>query len=251
MSQSQQTEFGSSQFDPFEPDLDTISFTTSHQASSSYHRSGSSFLQPSVPSPIALEAEHFQCFQRVGPGRIGTYFLFDAMNHSNWVDWWLQTDYGSTNTMIPWDSQHGAASETWKQYEQVAHVVSGSPKVMCKRCGLILEHPYGTKKQTSNGKSTEKVNRHGTTTITRHLETAACKKATGIRKQKGVMRGFIQSVYTVLSFFHTTYLYQYQYRVIPKRKHLSRKKTGTINSYNSLPSIDSHSDLSKTHPFVS
>jgi hypothetical protein len=76
---------------------------------------------------------------------------------------------------------------------------------MCKRCGLILKHPYGTKKQTGNGKSTKKVNRHGTTTITRYLETAACKKAAGIQKQKGVMRGFIQSVYIVLSFCYTTY----------------------------------------------
>ncbi|CAG8247486.1 unnamed protein product [Penicillium salamii] len=62
---------------------------------------------------------------------------------------------------------------------------------MCKCCGFILEHSYGTKKQTGNGKSTKKVNRYGTTTITRYLETVACKKAIGIWKQKGVMRGFI------------------------------------------------------------
>ena len=61
---------------------------------------------------------------------------------------------------------------------------------MCKRYGLILEHPYGTKKQTGN-ESTEKVNRYSITTITRYLETVAYKKATGIRKQKGVIRGFI------------------------------------------------------------
>lgn len=205
MSQGQQTEFGSSQVDPSEPDINTISFTGSHRVSNCYNRGGSSFVQPSAPPSIPPEAEDIESFQQViGPDK-RPYFLYDAMNHSNWVDWWIHTNYGSTNATIPWDSQHGSASETWKEYEQAADAVFGSPKVMCKRCGAFLEHPYSTKQPTGKGKSTEKVNRHGTTTISRHLDTVGCKRAIGKQKQKGAIRGFFQSVCTILSFFYTTY----------------------------------------------
>lgn len=205
MSQSQQTEFGSSQVDPFEPDIDTISFTASHPPSNSYYRGGSSFIQPSIPPSIPPEAEDIECFQRViGPEK-RLFFLYDAMNHSNWVNWWLYTNYGSTNATIPWDSQHGSASETWKEYEQAADTVSGSPKVVCKRCGAFLEHPYSTKQPTGKGKSTEKVGRHGTTNLSRHLDTVGCKRAIATKKQKGALRAFVQSVYIILSFFRTTY----------------------------------------------
>jgi hypothetical protein len=101
------------------------------------------------------------------------------MNHSDWVDWWLETEYGSNNK-ITWESQHGSDSETWKQFEQVAHEGTESPKVMCKRCDAILELPYGTK-EDANGR----VGRHGTTTITRHLQISTCQKATGARQERG------------------------------------------------------------------
>jgi hypothetical protein len=127
-------------------------------------------IPPSIPSSIALDP--LERFERVGPGRRGQFFLYDAMNHTDWVDWWLETDYGTNNSKIAWESQHGSASETWKQFEQVAHTGTGSPKVMCKRCDVILEHPYATKKDDSG-----RVGRHGTTTITRHLQTSSCRKA--------------------------------------------------------------------------
>ncbi|KAJ9482154.1 hypothetical protein VN97_g11287 [Penicillium thymicola] len=109
------------------------------------------------------------------------------MNHSDWVDWWLEADYGSKNK-IAWESQHGSASETWEQFEQVAHTGTGSPKVMCKRRNAILEHPYTTKKD-ANGR----VGGHGTTTITRHLQTSACQKATSGRQQRDGITRFLQT----------------------------------------------------------
>lgn len=107
------------------------------------------------------------------------------MNHSEWVDWWLQTDFGS-KTKISWDSNH--LSDVWKQFAQVAHSADGAPKVMCKRCSAILEHPYTIKKD-ANGRD----GRHGLTTMTRHIKTSACKKAAGTHQQRGGLNKFLQA----------------------------------------------------------
>ncbi|CEO59598.1 hypothetical protein PMG11_04270 [Penicillium brasilianum] len=61
---------------------------------------------------------------------------------------------------------------------------------MCKRCDAILEHPYATKKD-ANGR----VGRHGTTTITRHLQTLTYQKATRVRQQRGGLKGFLHSLF--------------------------------------------------------
>lgn len=190
MSQSQQTECGSQlSFCDIEPDdLSLITHSNCPATPSTSRQVDSfSFVQPFVPSSVAPDPP--ERFQRVGPGRRGQFFLYNVMNHTDWVDWWLETDYGSNNSKIAWESQHGSASETWKQLEQVAHTGNGSPKVMCKRCDAILEHPYATKKD-ANGK----IGRHGTTTTTCHLQTLACQKATGVRQQRRGLRGFLQSV---------------------------------------------------------
>ncbi|KAJ9482200.1 hypothetical protein VN97_g11237 [Penicillium thymicola] len=105
------------------------------------------------------------------------------MSHSDWVEWWLQTDYGS-KSKISWDSNH--LSDVWKHYVQVAHSVDGAAKVMCERCSAILEHPYTIKKDI-NGKD----GHHGTTTMTRHLKTSSCVRAAGVNQQKGAISKFI------------------------------------------------------------
>jgi hypothetical protein len=71
---------------------------------------------------------------------------------------------------------------------------------MCKRCDAILEHPCTTKKD-ANGR----VGRHGTTTITRHLQTSVCQKAARVRQQRGALKGFLYSVCKSLSFFEKSH----------------------------------------------
>ena len=73
-------------------------------------------------------------------------------------------------------------------FKCMGSLCSGSPKVMCKRCSAILEHPYAARKDT-NGKDT----RHGTTTMTRHLGTSACKKAVSTGQQRGRLNKFLHS----------------------------------------------------------
>ncbi|KAG0157822.1 hypothetical protein PDIDSM_5332, partial [Penicillium digitatum] len=66
-------------------------------------------------------------------------------------------------------------TEIWNSYHQVAQGIDGAPKVMCKRCGKILEHPY-----TLSPNSTGKAQYHGTSTIQKHRKTAGC-----LRSEKG------------------------------------------------------------------
>jgi hypothetical protein len=39
-----------------------------------------------------------------------------------------------------WDSAHH--TPIWEKYDQVASAQDGTPKIMCRRCTKILEHPY-------------------------------------------------------------------------------------------------------------
>ncbi|EED20345.1 hypothetical protein TSTA_035710 [Talaromyces stipitatus ATCC 10500] len=91
------------------------------------------------------------------------------MAHNDWVDWWLQTNFGR-KSKINWDSTRHA--EIWDYYHQVAHSVDGALKVMCQRCGAILEHPY-----TVNSKTKGKIQYHGTSTMQKHLKTAGRLKS--------------------------------------------------------------------------
>ncbi|KAG0161688.1 hypothetical protein PDIDSM_5318 [Penicillium digitatum] len=86
------------------------------------------------------------------------------MSHNDFVDWWLETDYGR-KSKLKWDSNRH--TEIWNSYHQVAQGIDGAPKVMCKRCGKILEHPY-----TLSPNSTGKAQYHGTSTIQKHRKTA-------------------------------------------------------------------------------
>lgn len=128
------------------------------------------------------------------------------MNHNEWVKWWLETDYGLNNHKIAWDSRHGSAAETWKEFDQVAHAETGSPKAIYKRCDTVLEHPYAIKKDdngtgTSTSTSTGKAARHGTTTITRHLQTSGCQRTASGRRQREGLRRFLQVVCEVYQIF--------------------------------------------------
>lgn len=86
------------------------------------------------------------------------------MGKDEFINWWLQTEYGSQSEYqkkIRWDAKR--SSSTWKNYDQVAHHISGEPKVMCRRCGKDFTHPH----QHANG----------TNSMKRHFEANKCKRA--------------------------------------------------------------------------
>ncbi|KAG0152779.1 hypothetical protein PDIDSM_2584 [Penicillium digitatum] len=148
MSQSQQSEFASSQFGG---DYDNLSYlipsnypATPSTSQQTFDVSVPAFLRPDDPPLLP----HLERFEHVGPDRKKLYFLYDRMNHQEWVEWWLQTDHGSKGK-VAWHSNH--LSHVWDHFTQVAHSSDGSPNVMCKHCSAILEHPYAAKKD-ANGK---------------------------------------------------------------------------------------------------
>ncbi|KAL2694983.1 hypothetical protein AAEP93_002551, partial [Penicillium crustosum] len=95
------------------------------------------------------------------------------MTHTEWVDWWLQTDFGR-KSKIHWDSNH--QSDVWGRFNQVANSIDGAPKVMCKNCGQILEHPYTIHPHPTGDR---KAQYHGTSTMSKHIKSAGCRKAKG------------------------------------------------------------------------
>ncbi|KAJ5853100.1 hypothetical protein N7534_005643 [Penicillium rubens] len=171
MSQTQQSTFSSSIYDG---DLDLIPYSqfTPDFSESQETLPTEDFLRPAIPSSIPL------CLTRVGPNRVKNYLLYDEMVHNEW----LETGYGKKHN-IPWDATH--QSTTWNDFHQVANISDGAPKVMCKRCGQILEHPNFVR-ETKDGRKP----RQGTSTMKTHLKTAACVKAS--QGQKSDITRFLQ-----------------------------------------------------------
>lgn len=178
MSQSQQSFFSSSIYDG---DLDNLVLynhpTPELSESQETLQSVEAFLRPAVPSQIPSS------LTRVGPGRVKNYLLYDQMTHNEWVSWWLETGFGK-KVNIPWDATH--QSTTWNDFHQVAHSSDGAPKVMCKRCGQILEHPNFIREKDGRKQ------RQGTSTMKTHLKTIACTKAS--QSQKSDITQFLQRV---------------------------------------------------------
>lgn len=115
------------------------------------------FLRP-LTIPLSLE--------RDGPDRKKSFILFSEMSKNEFVEWWLQTDFGSKlghQGKIRWDAKH--TSNAWKNFDQVAHYITGEPKVLCQRCKKTLPHPHYTG--------------HGTNSMGRHLSGEKCQKSTG------------------------------------------------------------------------
>lgn len=166
--------------------LYTSELSVSQQTINSFDQE---FLRPSAPLTIPLS------LTRVGPDRRKGYVLYENMTHSDWVDWWLQTDLGK-QSRIRWDSKHH--SEVWSQFDQVANASDGAPKVMCKRCGQILEHPQSLCAGTTM--------RHGTSSMNKHLKGINCRNSTKNKTQISGITQFIQTAVSIkyLSFLLTT-----------------------------------------------
>ncbi|KAF7174372.1 hypothetical protein CNMCM6106_008623 [Aspergillus hiratsukae] len=124
----------------------------------------STFRSPAPPPPPSL--------QRVGPDRKKSYVLYTTMSKTEFVEWWLKTEYGAKKR-IRWDSGR-RSSNMWDSFDQVAQASDGKAKLMCKKCGGILDHPHN--------------NEHGTSTMARHLKGSQCRNFSANRtKQKGIM----------------------------------------------------------------
>ena len=151
---SQASDFLSSSFHggddlgyPFSDDIPQLITETSFSQQSFSSIPDSEFIQPLLIPPS------LQC---VGPDRNKSWVLYSNMNKTDFIEWWLQTEFGSKGDdkkKMNWAGS-GTHSDVWNYFDPVAHFSSGQPKVLCQRCGKLLDHPS----YTSNG--TKSMNRH-------------------------------------------------------------------------------------------
>ncbi|KAG0158397.1 hypothetical protein PDIDSM_5911 [Penicillium digitatum] len=60
------------------------------------------------------------------------------MSHNDFVDWWLETDYGR-KSKLKWDSNRH--TEIWNSYHQVAQGIDGAPKHRQSAVSWHINHP--------------------------------------------------------------------------------------------------------------
>jgi hypothetical protein len=86
------------------------------------------------------------------------------MTNTEFIQWWLSTQYGSMPEAqrVHWDRK-GYKADVWPSFNQVANIQSGQPKVVCKQCGLMLDHPF----------------LNGTSGMKRHKQRGNCQKKKG------------------------------------------------------------------------
>lgn len=134
--------------------------------------SDSDFVRPPPPPPESLA--------RVGQHRIKEYVLYSDMSKKEFIEWWLETDYGRKQH-IRWDGRH--QSKCWNHFDQVAQIKTGEPKVICKICLRTLIHPQ--------------MSRQGTSTMNKHTSGVNCRNIAGSAgKQKGIKDAIRSAVST-------------------------------------------------------
>ena len=98
--------------------------------------------------------------------RAMTWVIYEEMNKQDFLDWWFSTQIGQDEGVqkkfkSSWDGKSHHA-DIWSQFEQVAHSTTGKPKVRCKRCLKVLDHPNYTG--------------NGTNSLRRHTLRGLCQK---------------------------------------------------------------------------
>jgi len=135
---------------------DDLTSNPSFNQQTSQSIANSDFIYPSRVAPIPPSLE------RICPDRTSAYLVYSNMTKDDFVNWWLQTDFGQKKP-IRWDARQ--QSDVWKHFDQVAKASDGMPKVMCKRCKKVLDHPQ----QHGNG----------TTAMIKHLKGIGCRGTNG------------------------------------------------------------------------
>jgi hypothetical protein len=96
---------------------------------------------------------------RIKPDSINEYIVFTTDMSAEFVNWWLQTDFGKKKR-LNWEVSRRA--DCWTGFQQVAHTKDGKPGVMCNRCRTVLTHPA--------------TNHTGNSSMQKHLDGPRCRQ---------------------------------------------------------------------------
>ncbi|KAJ5751564.1 hypothetical protein N7520_008481, partial [Penicillium odoratum] len=104
--------------------------------------------------------------RRVGPQRRKNWILYELYLEREFLGWWEKTEYGHKlngdgQSQIKWSTESRHA-DAWKHFDQVADIDSGRPRVLCKACLTLLDHPQ--------------YKGNGTSAMSRHQKSNSCRK---------------------------------------------------------------------------
>jgi hypothetical protein len=100
------------------------------------------------------------------------------MNKDDFILWWVQTQ-AETPKQFRWDTKR--TSPAWDNFDQVAHFITGEPKVLCRKCGKTFAHPQSTS--------------NGTNTMNRHTKSGECREIAANRaKQQSIQESLLSAV---------------------------------------------------------
>jgi hypothetical protein len=133
---------------------------TSYSQQSSSLTSDPDYLHAPAPLSSCPPPEAPPSLQRIKPDRKTIFILYSDMTKSEFVTWWLKTDFGRKKT-LRWDTKHQA--DIWNQFHQVANSATGEPKVLCKKCMKDLDHPM--------------TNRNGSSSMGKHIQGPKCRNS--------------------------------------------------------------------------
>lgn len=100
------------------------------------------------------------------------WIAFETEHQDDFFSWWRETEYGRQLvargiSKIRWSST-SHHSPVWAHFDQVADSWSGRPKVMCRSCATLLDHPH--------------YKSHGPSAMAKHRGSQYCRKGQrGIR----------------------------------------------------------------------
>jgi hypothetical protein len=139
---------------------------------------GSEFITP-FSAPLTLE--------RGGPLNKKFWVIRTDMNKDEFIHWWVQTQADETQKRIRWDAKR--TSTAWDNFEQVAHFITGEPKVLCRKCGITLPHPQSTA--------------NGTNSMKRHITAGKCQRVAKDRSsQRNIHETMELAVSKLFIFYH-------------------------------------------------
>ncbi|KAJ5743328.1 hypothetical protein N7533_010430, partial [Penicillium manginii] len=93
--------------------------------------------------------------KRVGPNRKKNWILYESENSMEFLIWWAKTEYGQVLNKSHY-------TKVWRRFDQVANILTGRPKVICRTYLTLLDHPQHKK--------------HGTNAIGKHQKSKSCRQ---------------------------------------------------------------------------
>lgn len=110
------------------------------------------------------------------------YYIFEVETKEIFMEWWSQTKWVSNlqsdpkKKAVKWGSVK--LSATWKDFYEVANIQTGEPKVLCRICKQIIQHPH----TTSNG----------TSALGNHVASSRCQQVAVAKGDKAISTYLLQ-----------------------------------------------------------